>query len=468
MQNANKIKWIFWISIIFPLGKQLNPINQEEMLNFLEDQLFKGNWESTNLTTKQYSFLDVDTGIVFVGLKNQLLFFRMRNPKYKDDKIVYGILEINNYNQTLMTWNDNGVISLEGYNNQKTIWIEKNCSLQYSVQIIFENATQIIQNTHIKITLNNLDTQNLHCLFNLNFSLKYDPQEVLGFNIFQVCYLFFFCTEVLLIIDQLFRKRLKISYVQIVIFTQISYSAIIIKELSIFDLYIFTFDSIVKGNIEIFMVMLVMLYSILMNSLKFFLIQKKFENRHFMRKCTFWKAILICSFQLMCSFFLIIQFQNYNFLKVIFSMIIYAQIIHNVRVNCKEDFNMIYIFGYLSPHVILNSYIQICPENNYSLKPHYFLFTCLFCIYFSSIFLIYLQKIHGSRYLISWCIKNRFIRQDSNPCPCCLSDMGKQDENLMLEQFIITTPCNHQFHNDCLEQWRQNKNDCPVCRHQFH
>ena len=39
-------------------------------------------------------------------------------------------------------------------------------------------------------------------------------------------------------------------------------------------------------------------------------------------------------------------------------------------------------------------------------------------------------------------------------CPICMEN---------IEEGCIETPCNHKFHVDCLEQWRE-QNSCPVCR----
>lgn len=32
---------------------------------------------------------------------------------------------------------------------------------------------------------------------------------------------------------------------------------------------------------------------------------------------------------------------------------------------------------------------------------------------------------------------------------------------------IMRTPCNHLFHNRCLEKWLELKNECPYCRREI-
>ena len=31
----------------------------------------------------------------------------------------------------------------------------------------------------------------------------------------------------------------------------------------------------------------------------------------------------------------------------------------------------------------------------------------------------------------------------------------------------MTTPCNHNFHEECLQQWMEVKLECPTCRSQL-
>ncbi|CAK8695452.1 E3 ubiquitin-protein ligase RNF181-like [Clavelina lepadiformis] len=42
-------------------------------------------------------------------------------------------------------------------------------------------------------------------------------------------------------------------------------------------------------------------------------------------------------------------------------------------------------------------------------------------------------------------------------CPVCLAQFDNDD-------VIITMPCEHYFHMDCLLPWLQKTNSCPLCR----
>ena len=40
-------------------------------------------------------------------------------------------------------------------------------------------------------------------------------------------------------------------------------------------------------------------------------------------------------------------------------------------------------------------------------------------------------------------------------CPICLESLDK----------IYVTACNHEFHEGCINQWLETRNNCPMCRH---
>jgi hypothetical protein len=47
---------------------------------------------------------------------------------------------------------------------------------------------------------------------------------------------------------------------------------------------------------------------------------------------------------------------------------------------------------------------------------------------------------------------------DSLECSICLESLNGDESS------IITTPCDHTFHADCLNEWVGHKPSCPICR----
>lgn len=45
-------------------------------------------------------------------------------------------------------------------------------------------------------------------------------------------------------------------------------------------------------------------------------------------------------------------------------------------------------------------------------------------------------------------------------CPICMSKLSGSEKHGV----IVGTPCNHYFHQECLEEWCQNHMSCPMCR----
>lgn len=51
--------------------------------------------------------------------------------------------------------------------------------------------------------------------------------------------------------------------------------------------------------------------------------------------------------------------------------------------------------------------------------------------------------------------------QAAGACPTCLDVWSTNNQN------IVRTPCEHLFHQDCLQSWLNQSHTCPVCRHDF-
>ncbi|XP_022147818.1 E3 ubiquitin-protein ligase RNF12-B-like isoform X2 [Momordica charantia] len=47
--------------------------------------------------------------------------------------------------------------------------------------------------------------------------------------------------------------------------------------------------------------------------------------------------------------------------------------------------------------------------------------------------------------------------EDGKRCSVCLEDFQPREE-------VMTTPCNHMFHEECIVPWVKSNGQCPVCR----
>ncbi len=48
-------------------------------------------------------------------------------------------------------------------------------------------------------------------------------------------------------------------------------------------------------------------------------------------------------------------------------------------------------------------------------------------------------------------------RENGTNCRICFNDVVTND-------VITDLPCNHIFHKDCMDRWREYKHECPLCR----
>jgi len=46
-------------------------------------------------------------------------------------------------------------------------------------------------------------------------------------------------------------------------------------------------------------------------------------------------------------------------------------------------------------------------------------------------------------------------------CPICLELLITKNEQ---QQKIITLPCNHHFHQGCINEWLKSVRNCPMCK----
>jgi hypothetical protein len=67
---------------------------------------------------------------------------------------------------------------------------------------------------------------------------------------------------------------------------------------------------------------------------------------------------------------------------------------------------------------------------------------------------ILIRQLHNAVEMLS--LENRSLKgsEEITECPICLESEGT----------MISTPCGHKFHTNCLMEWLKSHDNCPVCR----
>ncbi|CAK64878.1 unnamed protein product (macronuclear) [Paramecium tetraurelia] len=144
-----------------------------------------------------------------------------------------------------------------------------------------------------------------------------------------------------------------------------------------------------------------------------------------------------------------------------YAFVLFPQVIHNIRWNCKENFNLFYIFGYLSSGLLFQTYLNSYSIQTNSIDIDYLYISLFYIIYFTSLLLLYLQYKFGSRCFIPKCILHKHI----SICAICLDSIAIADMEDRLQLLpVILTSCKHKFHEKCLRKWLHEKKECPFSR----
>ena len=48
------------------------------------------------------------------------------------------------------------------------------------------------------------------------------------------------------------------------------------------------------------------------------------------------------------------------------------------------------------------------------------------------------------------------LHHTTHECCICMEEMCKEN--------VTATPCGHEFHKNCIDQWLQTQKLCPICR----
>lgn len=131
-------------------------------------------------------------------------------------------------------------------------------------------------------------------------------------------------------------------------------------------------------------------------------------------------------------------------------------------------------FGGISiTRTLLVLYLWGCPEGIFSGdlyprlpgSPSLSLCTWAVSLQAAQVGMLLLQRRWGPRWFVPWlCMPwaynyHRGSRADTGTdCVICMAELNPEDAS------HVITPCNHKFHQVCLEQWMDVKMECPTCR----
>lgn len=184
-----------------------------------------------------------------------------------------------------------------------------------------------------------------------------------------------------------------------------------------------------------------------------------------------------------------ITYQSQRLIRPIL-MLVYSfwipQIVHCARTDVRQPLRPLYIVGMSITRLLLPLYLYGCPSNVLRIPPSPAFCVLLVSWLFLQAAVLLCQSAWGPR----WFVPKRFLPAkydyhrpvvprevaegvlDSSAGPTdvetgdggveCVICMNPADVGQARERMV--TPCNHFFHNHCLERWMDVKMECPTCR----
>ncbi|DBB08109.1 TPA: hypothetical protein ACH3X3_008304 [Trebouxia sp. C0006] len=200
-------------------------------------------------------------------------------------------------------------------------------------------------------------------------------------------------------------------------------------------------------------------------------------------------AILYIRFYgaLLCSIF--VTYQSQRFIRPIL-MLVYSfwipQIVHCARTDVRQPLRPLYIVGMSLTRLLLPLYLYGCPSNVLMIVPSPAFCVVLVAWLSLQAAVLLCQTVWGPR----WFVPKRFLPakydyhrpvvprevaegaldSSSGPADVETGDAGVECVICMNPADVgqprarMVTPCNHFFHNHCLQRWMVVKMECPTCR----
>jgi len=149
------------------------------------------------------------------------------------------------------------------------------------------------------------------------------------------------------------------------------------------------------------------------------------------------------------------------------------QILHDAWQGSRNALCPTFIGGLSITRMLLILYLWGCPKGIFSGDlyprlpgaPSASLCTWVVVFQLVQVGIMFSQQKWGPRWFVPWvCMPwaynyHRGIRVDvGTDCVICMLEIDPEDARRVI------TPCNHKFHQACLEQWMDVKMECPTCR----
>ncbi|CAD8160151.1 unnamed protein product [Paramecium octaurelia] len=443
-----KFQKIFWILPFI----QLSLLQQiQDIYNVSENKFYKGIW---TLEDKNHK-IDAHQVQGLVKFSHNSIIYKGFSNNDQQDEQFYGDISLN---VKLFS------IALKGIGNTHikadNAYIQ--CKNEFTIEIQVDNNTKTVCDRQLIVIFQSSNHKLPQCNQLLKFTTQASNEEnqiqliiteniTLIFFIYQLVLPFIFRKFVL-------HKKMKLS--------QLSLIALFIyfEDLVFIYALIFNFDVYFNNNINLAIFIIYILQCIVLFGFASYFLEEKGKNCK-IKKNHPWTSlpIVLCVIIGICAATIFMAFLCFYFLffQLIYALVLFPQVIHNIRWNSIEKFNLFYLFGCLSSGLPFSTYLQFYLRSINSLEFDYLFIILFYGIYLISLLLLYLQYKYGSRCVIPKWILNKYYQD----CAICMDSILIADmENQLLFSPVILTQCQHKFHEKCLREWLLQREDCPLCR----
>jgi transmembrane E3 ubiquitin-protein ligase len=142
------------------------------------------------------------------------------------------------------------------------------------------------------------------------------------------------------------------------------------------------------------------------------------------------------------------------------------QIVENTVTNAREALSLSYVYGITASRLAIPLYFYGCPDKFMTVQTNPALCVALCLLGLAQVGVLRYQSQYGGRAIIPKPFLpeayDYFRALDPEmhvgplDCAICTDDIVCGDH--------MVTPCEHVFHPHCLQEWLDQKLECPICR----